>query len=546
MRYFTRLTQVQQEWIKTEAERARLKKDKERLAFLEQIVSTARLPHLADWTNHFFPEYCKLPPSKMHLSMVDLLHQYSMPRTNGRKSSKIAPRSGAKTTWVSKFFPLYCVCNNLEKYILLIGDTAGQSEANLGAIKDELSSNEALAAAYPQACGVGRQWNVESIITKNGIKLHALGAGKAFRGRTFGPHRPGLIVTDDLDNDQDVLNKELRLKLFDWFKKVIIPMGDARTNFLFVGTALHAKDTIHQLQGTGEWEHERYQALISEPVNQDLWDEWRRLFFDFDIPTLERLALCRKFYDDRRHGPDGMDWGAELLWPEKESLYDLMVYRTAYGESAFRSEKQGFPSSDQLSEWPVELFGERIWFDSWPEGIRLKVVALDPSKGRSDTSDYSAFIDLRLAEDGNLYIDADIKRRDVTRIWEDGFALNARVQPQLFIVETNGFQELLCIEFDRQAAERGTVIPIHGVDHYKVRKEIRIRTIGPYLHMNRLRFKRDSQGAKDLVDQLMEFPNAQHDDGPDALEMAITGLRYLLGEVGGSADGAGGVSVATA
>ena len=49
MRYFTRLTQAQQDWIKTEAERARLKKDKDRLALLEQIVSTARLPHLEDW-----------------------------------------------------------------------------------------------------------------------------------------------------------------------------------------------------------------------------------------------------------------------------------------------------------------------------------------------------------------------------------------------------------------------------------------------------------------------------------------------------------------
>lgn len=542
MRYFSRLTAPQQQWIQSEIDRLRGTRDRKRLDQLESIVKAAQLPRLDDWALYYFPEYCKLPPSKMHLSMVEDLHELSMPRTIGKKQSKIAPRSGAKTTWASKFYPLYCVCNDLEKYGLLIGDTAGQSEANLEAIKAELTGNALLAADYPHACGQGRQWNVESIITRNGIKLHALGAGKAFRGRTFGPHRPGLIVIDDLDNDEDVLNEDLRKKMWNWLKNVIIPMGDARTNFLFVGTALHEDDTIHRLKKTGEWEHERFQALIAEPTNHELWDEWRRHFFNFDMPTTERLAFCRQFYLDRE---EEMSAGAKLLWPEKEPLYDLMVYRTAYGEAAFLSEKQGFPSSDQESEWPAELFRDRIYFDRWPEGIRLRVIALDPSKGRTDTSDFSAFIMLGWGEDGNLYIEADIKRRDVTRIWEDGFRLNDSFHPDLFIVETNGFQELLCLEFDRQSAERGTLIPVHGVDHYKVSKKIRIRTIGPYLHMNRLRFKSDSPGTEELVKQLRQFPNAKHDDGPDALEMAIKGLRFLQGD-GSDLNPDVGISIAQA
>ena len=32
-------------------------------------------------------------------------------------------------------------------------------------------------------------------------------------------------------------------------------------------------------------------------------------------------------------------------------------------------------------------------------------------------------------------------------------------------------------------------------------------------------FKADSPGCRQLVDQLMDFPLAEHDDGPDALEM---------------------------
>ena len=36
-----------------------------------------------------------------------------------------------------------------------------------------------------------------------------------------------------------------------------------------------------------------------------------------------------------------------------------------------------------------------------------------------------------------------------------------------------------------------------------------------------LRFRADSPGCRLLVDQLMDFPIADHDDGPDALEMCM-------------------------
>ena len=50
---------------------------------------------------------------------------------------------------------------------------------------------------------------------------------------------------------------------------------------------------------------------------------------------------------------------------------------------------------------------------------------------------------------------------------------------------------------------------------------MRIRRLGPYLSSHRVRFKTGSPGTKLLVEQLQEFPIADHDDGPDALEMAL-------------------------
>jgi hypothetical protein len=42
-----------------------------------------------------------------------------------------------------------------------------------------------------------------------------------------------------------------------------------------------------------------------------------------------------------------------------------------------------------------------------------------------------------------------------------------------------------------------------------------------YVNNRELRFRADSPGCRLLVDQLMDFPLAEHDDGPDAPEMCV-------------------------
>jgi hypothetical protein len=52
------------------------------------------------------------------------------------------------------------------------------------------------------------------------------------------------------------------------------------------------------------------------------------------------------------------------------------------------------------------------------------------------------------------------------------------------------------------------------------------------LSTHRLRFKSDSPSTRLLVQQLQEFPVGDHDDGPDAAEMAIRLAAELLSRVG--------------
>jgi len=155
-------------------------------------------------------------------------------------------------------------------------------------------------------------------------------------------------------------------------------------------------------------------------------------------------------------------------------------------------------------------------------------MALDPSKGRDARfGDYSAFVQFQMQPDGTFYVDADLDIRNISVISEMALQHCRSFQPDAFVVETNQFQELLASEINRLATERRLWMPLYTIDN-RVPKIVRIRRLTPLLAEGRLRFKANSPGARLLVEQLRDFPNGDHDDGPDALEMAVRAAYELI------------------
>jgi predicted phage terminase large subunit-like protein len=224
-----------------------------------------------------------------------------------------------------------------------------------------------------------------------------------------------------------------------------------------------------------------------------------------------------------------MQAGATLLWPEVEDIHTLMTMRAESGSAVFEREKQCVPMNPEECEWPEAYFSGDIWFSRWPSELRTKVIALDPSKGTdAKHGDYSAYILLGLARDGMLYVEANLARRPTTQIVTDGVELIKHFRPHGFGVEGNQFQTLLADEFDREF-KRQNLVRIAGFKlNNHTAKIIRIRQLGPLLASRRFKFKTNSPGTNMLIEQLREFPVSRHDDGPDALEMALQVVDLLL------------------
>lgn len=178
------------------------------------------------------------------------------------------------------------------------------------------------------------------------------------------------------------------------------------------------------------------------------------------------------------------------------------------------------------AEWPPEYFPPSIWFDDWPRSLTIKTIGLDPSKGKDAKSgDYSAIISLGRCKDGILWCEADLARRTAEVIIDATLERQREFQADAVAVETNQFQELLAIQMAAKARQRGMPLPIVQVVN-TVNKQVRIRRLGPYLARREIRF-RNTKGTRLLVEQLREFPEGQHDDGPDALEMALRSMIEL-------------------
>lgn len=242
--------------------------------------------------------------------------------------------------------------------------------------------------------------------------------------------------------------------------------------------------------------------------------------------------------------PHGRNWyhklfeyaGTEANWarwqrPTSDNplipLEELEAAKRDIGPRAYAQQYDAQFMDMEGALFPGHYFPESIWFDHWPENVAWKTIAVDPSLGKTDRSDYSAIVSLALDSDGVMWADASLERRPPAQIVRDVLTLAGTFQPHSVAVEANQFQTVLASQLMEASKRAGMMLPVQPVIQ-TVKKEIRIAgTLDRYLAYGELRFRR-TLGGQMLVSQLQEFPEGEHDDGPDALELAVGEMKRLF------------------
>lgn len=479
---------------------------------------------LISWSRKFLPQYMGYSTTDLHRWVAARCDESVENR--GSKFNCLGPRDSAKSVYATTAHVLRSIVEQAESLIWIISETREQAQGQLQHIKDELEDNEHLARVYPWACGKGSTWRVNRIVARNGVTVEAFGAGQKVRGRRAGANRPSLVILDDIQSNPVMTSPDRRRKDWDWLQSAVMKAGSSRTNYINLANALHREAIGSVLFKTPGWGSHRFRSIIDWPERMDLWDEWSKIYHDVENPGAKERA--KAFHEEHR---EEMERGASVLWPDRESLYQLMALREEGGRTTFEREKQSRELNPEECEWGEEYFGDACWFEHWPKQWRAKALSLDASKGKRDKAgDYSAFVKGCLGFDGILYVQADLSRRPINQIVRDGIRIVRDFGPTGFGIETNGFQELLCAPFEAGFIEHAVLPPaMLPIENYQDSKEVRIRRLDPWLSTRRIRFMAGCPGTALLVQQLQDFPLGDHDDGPDALEMFVRVLLCLLG-----------------
>lgn len=434
-----------------------------------------------------------------------LIHRYLDDFAKGRRKRIIieAPPRHGKSEATSRRLPAYLFGLDPSFKIALASHTLDLAEEMARDVKTILGS-DSYQSVFPRtrmAQGGDSRDRADLFDIQGGGLFKAVGVGSGFTGRGF---THGII--DDYCKDRaDANSSTKRDANWRWYTSVFHKRQARDAGILITATRWHEDDLIGRIK-------KKIASGESEP---------------FDVLTLPALATDRLHPDDPRKP-------GEALWPWFRTAAQHEQNRKLEPRDFAALEMQD-PRAEGGTEWDASLFaGKDLWFDDWPKNLTLLVIALDPSKGKhANHGDYSAYVILGRTPDGTLWVEADIQRRNVIKIVDDGFQIFKRIERETgnevdaFGCESDQFQELLVSEFKRISQKDGIQIPMCGITTGGVAKEVRIRRLTTHFTSRNMRF-RATPGTRLLVSQLEQFPIADHDDGPDALEMARRLANKLL------------------
>jgi len=378
---------------------------------------------------------------------------------NNPRSLLLAPRGFFKTTTATVGLLAHRAFFYPEAAQLLVSATGRQARLILTELRSVLA-NEEIAWL-----GEGSPFQRS---TRSGLWLHrrghrkeptiaALGSGQGLVGR----HHDG-IVGDDLVGQRTAATQHARQRLASWFTNVLTPT-------LLPGGFLHLVGTRH---------HPR-----------DLYDGLLRRGIATNSDTRSAIK------------PDG-----EPLFPDRWSAAKLEERRTELGPIAFALQYQNDTGPADGSffkpEWLQRRVGELPLFAT-------TVIGVDLALGGAD---YLAIIVLGITAGGDWHIiESPQARLDFSAQLELIARLARRYRPSVIGVESVAYQLAAVQELRRRY--RLSVIALRP----RGGKLLRAQSLAAWLATGRL-WLPPTPGP--LTDELLAFPQGQHDDLTDALGYA--------------------------
>lgn len=335
----------------------------------------------------------------------------------------------------------------------------------------------------------------DNIQTTAGGRLIFAGRGGQINGR--GAH---LLLIDDLYKDaNEARSQAIRDQAWEWLTKVALYRRMGKRLTIITMTRWHSDDIIGRL---------------TDPDNPYYNEEEAKSWKIIRLPGLAEE-------DD----PLGREFG-EALWPEKRR--DGTSYDVEYHKSNQRRDPLGFAALTQQRPTVADgtLFQRETiqYYDHLPEDLRY-YCASDHAVATKQRNDPSCFVKVGIDRQDNMYVVGVYWRKVKSDVAVEAMLEMARTQkPLIWWAERGHISKSIGPFLFKRMNETRTYINIREVTPVED-KETRAQSIAARVAMGKVFFPKVSWWTEKAVDELMAFPNGNHDDFVDAMSYIGLGLQ---------------------
>ena len=443
--------------------------------------------------------------------LQDVLESVADPDRAPRRLQLFMPPGSMKSKLSSNLFPAWCLGKHPNWCFLAIGNSSDFAIDNLGRPTKDLIDSDQYRAVFPdtqlkkdvQAAG---RWDT----TRKGRFVSA-GVGQHIAGR-----RGHITICDDVQSEQTEENS--RTKINRWYQKGLrtrlLPSGAE----IIINTRGHLEDLSGYMEKIDK-KTNRPWDIISVPA---ILDAKGRSFLWKPGDPPERFEIGTSFWPEF--------WPTDILLEKKETMvpheWNALYMQTPTSEEGTIIKRRDF----------------RRWVEPDPPPCSTIIISMDTAFSSKETADYSAYsvwgVFNYTAKDyegnpvpqrGMLLIDSGKGRWDFAELCSNCQDLNTEYEPSFFIIEDKASGQSLIQEMNK----RGLPIVPYMPEKDKV---FRLHACTPFFQQGRVWVpeQMDEHGvstgelkswAEDLVDEVISFPFAAHDDLTDTVSQAVLWLR---------------------
>jgi predicted phage terminase large subunit-like protein len=409
-------------------------------------------------------------PAAHHVEMLEWIIEHLFARRHG---VVLEPRGAAKTTWGNTILLTWLTSMFPNLRVGLLSNTSKQSNDFSRAIRYTYEANTRHQEIFGFNVSPNKWTDVEWLHKDSkwhgskDVTLYSQGVNGAILSKRF-----DVLLCDDILDEENAKNPEVRETVENWFLKVVWPCLVPDGVAIVIGTRWAEEDLYEKLftpmaQGGKGWDVLRVQALTEK------------------------------------------DGELESYWPEQWPVWKLQEMRRDLGSALFMCAYQ----NDIRGLMEGNVFATKFqYFETLPAGHTYTIrMGVDLASSEKERADFTARVITAQDELGNYYVLAAYRDKRETghaAFVADGFT--AFPETALVIVESQQFQSTLIQEVMRDYPH----IPIEGkkADSDKV---TRARAVAAKYEGNRV-WHHQNLADSDFEHELRGFPKG-HDDFVDAL-----------------------------